>query len=163
MFIATVKVKNQGKLNQKLREIAAIRASVQVGFFADAKYDDGTPVASVAYTNEYGVNGNPARPFMHKTAKENIHKWVRGIRKNVTGTGINKSSVARAYKMAGMVAVGDIKKTIRQWPHGGNSRRTVEMKRRRGRSGKNLVPIDPEIVLIDTGKMISSVSYEVKA
>ena len=65
--------------------------------------------------------------------------------------------------MAGMVAVGDIKKTIRQWPPGGNSRRTVEMKRRRGRSGKNLVPIDPEIVLIDTGKMISSVSYEVKA
>lgn len=38
---------------------------VRVGFFATAKYPDGTPVTSVAAKNEFGI-GVPERPFMRR-------------------------------------------------------------------------------------------------
>lgn len=163
MFQAEVKLKNQDKLNKILKDMSIIRASVKVGFFSKSTYPDGTPVAAVAYYNEYGADGIPARPFMHKAAKANMNKWVKGIKNNIKGRGLNKASVENAYKMAGMVAVGDIKKTIKSWPPGGNSRATVQAKASRARSGKGTKGINPETVLIDTGKMISSVAYEVKS
>lgn len=46
---------------------------VRVGFFDDKRYDDGLPVAQVAYWNEYGTNvehGMPARPFMRPAVFE---------------------------------------------------------------------------------------------
>lgn len=158
-----VKIKDQGKLNAELKKLSVIRANVKVGFFASSTYPNGTPVAAVAYANEYGANGIPARPFMRKTVNKNIKKWVEGIRKNIKGLGLNRKSVELAYKRAGMVAVGDMKKTIKQWPPGGNKPATVARKKARAKSGKNTTAVDPETVLIDTGKMISSVAYEVKS
>lgn len=160
----TVNVKNvKGgeKLQQKLRELAAIKAQTKVGFLDRATYPDGTSVAYVAYLNEYGGR-HSARPFMKHTFKRNLKKWVRGIAANIKRTGASKAGIAKAYKMAGMVAVGDVKKTIKDWPAGGNAPATVKAKARRGRSNKKLAAINPQTVLIDTGRMISAVSYEVK-
>lgn len=156
------KITGGEKLQQKLREIAAIKAQAKVGFFDRATYPDGTSVAYVAYLNEYGGH-NPRRPFMKHTARKNIKKWVRGIQKNIKLGGMSKSNVKLAYERAAVVAVGDVKKTIKAWPPGGNAPATVKAKARRGRSGKNLEAINPETVLIDTGRMIGTVSYEVKA
>lgn len=160
---ARVDVKGNGaKLKAALRKIAECgKVSLDVGFFEDAKYPDGTSVAYVAYLNEYGGH-NPARPFMKQTAQKRMKTWAEGVAKNVEKTGVTPASVKRAFEMAGQVAVGDVKRTIKDWPPGGNAPSTVAAKARRARSGKNLVPINPETVLIDTGKMISSVAYEVK-
>ena len=166
---ARVDVKGNGaKLKAALRKIAECgKVSLDVGFFEDAKYPDGTSVAYVAYLNEYGGH-NPARPFMKQTAKKRMKSWAEGVGKNVKKTGVTPASVKRAFEMAGQVAVGDVKRTIKDWPPGGNKDSTVAAKRRRMRGGTydepkgNLVAIKPETVLIDTGKMISSVAYEVK-
>lgn len=48
------KITGGEKLQQKLREIAAIKAQAKVGFFDRATYPNGTSVAYVAYLNEYG-------------------------------------------------------------------------------------------------------------
>ncbi len=158
-----VKFKGQDKLNKKLKELSVIRASLKIGFFQNSTYPDGTPVAAVAYINEYGANNHPARPFMQKTATANMNKWVDGIAKNIKGAGkFNLNTVKTAYKMAGIVAVGDVKKTIKSWPPGGNSKQTVARKAKRAQAGKGTSAINPETVLIDTGKMISSVAYEVR-
>lgn len=56
-----VKFTGGDKLEQKLREIAAQAGkanTVRVGFLADATYPDGTPVALIAATNEYGGTVN---------------------------------------------------------------------------------------------------------
>ena len=76
--------------------------------------------------------------------------------------GMSRANVKRAYERAAVVAVGDVKKTIKAWPPGGNKESTVKAKARRARSGKNLQAINPETVLIDTGQMIGAVTYEVK-
>ena len=99
---------------------------------------------------------------MRRTVRRNLKKWVNGIRHNIKYGGLSRSNVLNAYRKAGIVAVGDVKKTIRSWEPGGNSPKTVAMKKRRGRSGKNTKAINPETVLIDSGLMISSVAYEVE-
>lgn len=160
MPTARVDIKGNGsKLKDKLRKIAALDdLELKVGFFENARYPDGTPVAYVGYLNEYGGH-NPPRPFMKRTAQRRMKNWARGVAKNIRRA--DRASLKRAYEMAGQVAVGDVKRTIKDWPPGGNAPSTVRAKARRARSGKNLVPINPETVLIDTGKMISSVAYEV--
>lgn len=57
------------------------KATVSVGFFENAKYEDGTPVAQVAYWNNFGtVRGNgfiPPRPFFSDTVRQNKNNWVK--------------------------------------------------------------------------------------
>ena len=160
MPTARVDIKGNGsKLKEKLREIANLdKLNLKVGFFENARYPDGTPVAYVGYLNEYGGH-NPPRPFMKRTAQRRMKSWSKGIARNFNRA--DRNSLKRAFEMAGQVAVGDVKRTIKDWPPGGNAPSTVAAKARRARSGKNLMPINPETVLIDTGKMISSVAYEV--
>ena len=161
MLTVDVKFTGQDKLNRKLRELAAIKANTKIGFFAKSKYPDGTPVAYVAYLNEMGIH-NPRRPFMRRTVRRNLKKWVNGIRHNIKYGGLSRSNVLNAYRKAGIVAAGDVKKTIQSWEPGGNSPATVKAKERRGRNGRNQRAINPEQVLIDTGRMIASVAYEVE-
>lgn len=158
-----VKVKGGEKLDAKLRKIAAIKAQTRIGFFEKAKYSDGTSVAYVAYLNEYGGH-NPPRPFLKRTFTKNIKNWVKGIKANL-GSGLSQAKVRRAYEMAGLKAVGDVKRTIKDWnpndPYP-NDNKTIAAKRHRARGGRGLEPINPDTVLIDTGRMIASVNYEVK-
>ena len=163
MPTARVDIKGNGsKLKDKLRKIAALDdLELKVGFFENARYPDGTPVAVVAYKNEYGADV-PPRPFMKRTAQRRIKAWSKGIAANFNRA--DKSSLKIAYSKAGQVAVGDVKRTIKDWSPTDprpNSPATIAAKARRARSGKNLMPINPTTVLIDTGKMISSVAYEV--
>ncbi|NPT59099.1 hypothetical protein [Paraburkholderia elongata] len=56
-----INFKGGDKLEQKLREIAekvGKANTVKVGFLEDATYSDGTPVALIAATNEYGGTVN---------------------------------------------------------------------------------------------------------
>lgn len=60
-------------LMAKLEKIAESMGggSVSIGYLENATYPDGTPVAAVAYWNEYGKPGQPARPsFRQMIAKE---------------------------------------------------------------------------------------------
>jgi hypothetical protein len=58
-----------------LKEIAERNlASVEVGFLEEATYPDGTPVAAVAYWNEYGSSG-PPRPFFRQMIEKEKATW----------------------------------------------------------------------------------------
>lgn len=156
-------IKGGEKLQKKLKSIAQARITANIGFLDRTTYPDGTGVATVAYLNEYGGH-NPPRPFLSRTRSNNIKKWVKGIKVNLQKAGISKASIANVYEMMAMVAVGDVKRTIADWPSSDpypNNPATIKAKARRGRSGKNIQAIDPTRVLIDTGRMIGAVGYEV--
>lgn len=161
-------IKMDKRLEKYLKEISSIRAQVKIGFFEGAKYPNGTPVAVVAFKNETGSGGNPRRPFMHRTLQKNQRKWVRGIASNLKGKRFARPAVKNAYSLCGQVAVGDIKETISSWPAGDprmNRKSTIMAKAeraKRGKRGRNSVPIDPSRALIDTGRMIASVTYKVE-
>ena len=51
---------------------------VAVGFMEGATYPDGTPVAAVAFWNEYGVpsHGQPPRPFFRNMIAKEASTWA---------------------------------------------------------------------------------------
>ena len=65
----TVKITGGRKLDKFLRTAGKGGVSgVRVGFFSTARYDDGTPVATVAAINEFGSReaNIPERPFFRQ-------------------------------------------------------------------------------------------------
>jgi hypothetical protein len=82
------------KLEAILADLAkkVSNASVlEVGFFEDATYPDGTPVALVAAVNEYGApsRGIPPRPFMRTTIAENSGHWGSDVAKLLAANGMD--------------------------------------------------------------------------
>lgn len=151
-------IKMDGKLNEHLKKVSAIRAQARAGFFRNSKYPDGTFVAVVAFQNETGANNVPRRPFMHRTLKDNQEKYVKGICANIKRFGrFDEDSVRSAYETCAQLMEGDIKRTIMDWLPSDprfNSPATIAEKRERGVE-------NPERALVDTGTMVGKVAHEV--
>jgi hypothetical protein len=67
-------------VNKVLTDIATRMGGgkVQVGFLEGATYPDGTPVAAVAFWDEFGHGGNfpsPPRPYFRVMIAKNSPKW----------------------------------------------------------------------------------------
>jgi hypothetical protein len=67
-------------VNKVLRDIARKMGNyeLRVGYLENAKYDDGTPVAAVAFWNEYGHGGNfpsPPRPTFGPMVSKESPEW----------------------------------------------------------------------------------------
>ena len=151
------------KLDKYAKQIRDAKYKTEVGFFKEATYADGKQVAYIAYLNEFGDH-NPPRPFMKRTAERCWDNWKKLFVSKLQNVVLNKDSIYAAHKAVGLQAEGDIKKTIQQWNPNDprpNTKATIRRKARRARGGKNLVPINPETVLIDSGVMISSVHSKV--
>ena len=72
-------VKRVGSLSAALSKYKDMNASVRVGVLENATYPDGTPVAMVAFWNEYGTRTSPVRAFFRTTVSENKKNWVLSV------------------------------------------------------------------------------------
>ena len=127
---------------------------LELGFFSTARYPDGTTVAEVAATQEFGDNPKsgpiiPERPFFRKAManyKRDMHKIIiRGIdrRKMV----IDK----RLGEALGIYGQDSIDESIRDLREPPLSDFTIEQRRARGTYSTK--------PLIDTATMVLAVSY----
>ena len=148
----TVTISGGNKLQAFLATVSKQKADAQVGFFEDAKYNDGTQVAQVAVDNEYGnpVEHRPPRPFMSDTVKFNKSKWFETFTKVINSQG-KDIDVRQALTTVALQAQGDVKMQITKanqyYP--ANAPFTIQKK------GK-------DSVLRDTNVMLNSVMFEVK-
>lgn len=63
------------RVTTRLQQLAAkMSGRVEVGFLEGATYPDGTPVAAVAFWNEFGASG-PPRPFFRTMIAEESPGW----------------------------------------------------------------------------------------
>lgn len=63
-------------LGDKLRSLSRrMSGAVEVGFLEGATYPDGTPVAAVAYWNEYGTATAPPRPYFRTMIENEKSTW----------------------------------------------------------------------------------------
>ena len=62
------------RLNTVVNRIQSQIASA--GWYSTSKYPDGTPVATVAVTQEYGASFIPQRPFFRTAIAANKKKWA---------------------------------------------------------------------------------------
>lgn len=72
-------MKKVGSLANALKKYSDMNASVRVGVLESATYPDGTPVAMVAFWNEYGTKTSPVRAFFRTTVSDQKKNWVLSV------------------------------------------------------------------------------------
>lgn len=121
---------------------------VSVGFMSGATYPDGTPVAAVAFWNEYGMpaRNQPPRPFFRQMIAVESPTWAYKMAKAAKGTNYDGP---RVLGLMGEDIKGALQKSINDLTTPALAPSTIAAK---GFSKP----------LIDTSHMINSVTYEVK-
>lgn len=118
---------------------------LEVGFFAEAKYESGIQVAAVARYNEFGTSKVPPRPFFRNAIKQNKNKWSKFLARE-----LSKNIGAKdALKKLGEMMRSDIVMSITRLKDPPNSPKTIKRK-------KSSNP------LINTGTLRRSVQYNVR-
>ena len=131
-------VERARRVNRKFR--------IQAGFFPDARYQTGEPVASVAVKNEFGYGNVPARPFM----REATHRMRKPLRRAL-GSQLNARTLSltqRDAEVVGLVMEDEIRTSIDTGNWAPNSPQTIARK-------------GSDKPLIDTGFMRMSVASKV--
>ena len=135
-------------VSKALEEIARKMGGgeVYVGFMEGATYPDGTPVAAVAYWNEYGGPGRPPRPFFRQMIAKESPTWAPKMAKLAKATNYDGPKV---LAMMGEDIKGALQQSINDFTTPALAESTVEAK---GFAKP----------LIDTSHMLNSVAYEVE-
>lgn len=119
-------------------------ASVRAGILETAIYPDGTPVAQVAFWNEYGTRTAPVRAFMRSTIDSDKDVWVENL-----GKLLQTQETGKALNVIGAEMAGSITQSILTFTEPPNAPYTIAKK------GFNKP-------LVDSGVMSRSVSWEVQ-
>lgn len=168
-------------VTRKLKEIAhKMSGSVSVGFLEGATYPDGTPVAAVAFWNEYGHAGpfpSPPRPFFRTMIEKEKPTWggkVAGLAKATDNNG------PKVLALMGEDIEGALKQSITELAEPALSPTTLMLRKKFGNSPENIKLSDvleaqkavargeqgatgtQAKPLVWTGNMLNSVNYEVK-
>jgi len=142
-----MELKGGDKLQQALSDIAdKMSGAAKAGFLENATYPDGTPVAAVAFWNEFGTTTIPPRPFFRTVIAEKSGEWADRLGKTAVHFEYDADKV---LNLMGQTIVEDIQQSIVGWTDPENAASTVAKK------GFNKP-------LIDTGTMQNSVDYEVE-
>lgn len=122
--------------------------SVEVGFMAGATYPDGTPVAAVAFWNEFGIpeRNQPARPFFRRMIAKESPSWAGKMARLAKASNYDG---AKVMALMGEDIKGALQQGINDFASPALAPSTVEAKG----FGKPL---------IDTSHMLNSVDYQVK-
>ncbi|MFV7280530.1 hypothetical protein ACNPG5_06255 [Citrobacter cronae] len=124
---------------------------LKVGFIDGATYPDGTPVAMVAATNEYGnpANNQPPRPFFRNAISDHETEWSEDIARGL-GKGLELEHV---LSVVGEKIAGDIVQSISTLMDPPLSAATIASRKSKGNESTK--------PLVDTKVMIRDVHYEV--
>ena len=154
-----VSVKKNPIVFEKLKKIKDAR--VRVGWFEESKYDDNTPVANVAFWQEYGTKrGIPERPFMRPAAFHNEKKWIALAKQEVAKCVESGKSLTLAMDKLGFMVQGDIQFEISSVYEPELKESTIKARLRR----KSVKKVTASLTkpLIDTGTMLASVQHKVE-
>jgi 5'-3' exonuclease len=138
------------KLLQELGKIG-----VEVGIGADKKYPNGPNIALIAAIHEFGSRRTPARPFFRPTIEAYKNTWANTIGKGAMAVLSGNITTENMMSQVGMMAVGDIKKTIIEMTQPPLSPQTIQLRLRAGNTSVKL--------LVDTGQLLNSIDSNVIA
>ena len=137
-------VKRVGSLSAALSKYKDMNASVRVGVLENATYPDGTPVAMVAFWNEYGTRTSPVRAFFRTTVSENKKNWALSVQNLMK----IHNDPKQVMGLIGKRMQEQIVQSINTWSDPPNAPYTIAKK---GSSKP----------LIETGVLMGSISFEV--
>lgn len=137
-------MKKVGSLANTLKKYSEMNASVRVGVLENATYPDGTPVAMVAFWNEYGTKTSPVRAFFRTTVSDQKKNWVLSVQNLMK----IHDDPKKVMGLMGEHMRGQIVQSINTWTDPPNAPYTVRMK-------------GFQKPLVDTGQLMRSISFEV--
>lgn len=137
-------MKKVGSLSTALSKYKEMNASVRVGVLENATYPDGTPVAMVAFWNEYGTRTSPVRAFFRTTVSEQKKNWVLSVQNLMK----MHNDPKQVMGLIGIHMQEQIVQSINTWSDPPNSAYTIAKK---GSSKP----------LIETEVLVGSISFEV--
>ena len=145
-------VKGGDKFEARLAAITAMvnnASEVRVGCLSEATYPDGTPVAMIAAIQDFGAPaaGIPPRPFFRNMIAKKSPEWPKAIRDLLKA---NQYDALRTLQQSGEAIAGQLRQSIVDTNDPPLAPATI---RRKGFSKP----------LVDTGHMLNSVNYQVKA
>ena len=161
-MVEVIRKSNQplwASLKQEGRKLDGIE--LKVGWFETNKYEDGTPVAYVATIQEFGYpKGNiPPRPFMRPTITREENNWRHIIEIEALQIFAGKSTATKLFEILGLIASGDIGKSIAAVFTPPLSPITIANRKFKRADKKTKGALDKP--LIDTGIMFETVTYKV--
>lgn len=137
-------------------------ARVRVGWFEESKYDDNTPIALVAFWQEYGTKkGIPERPFMRPAELKNKAKWEQIALQEIRKCIESGRPLTQAMAKLGLVVQGDIDREISTLTQPELSEKTIKARLRR--KGKKKATTSIQKPLIDTGAMLAALTNKVES
>lgn len=130
----------------------------KVGFFESAKYENGTPVAQVAVTQEFGdpEKNIPPRPFFRNAIAENQTAWKALVSKLIRAVVKGKITYHEAIEMIGLTAAGHVRKSISVLTAPALAESTIRARLRKRADGKTIGLLTKP--LVDSKIMINSVT-----
>ena len=133
------------------------KSKLEVGFFESAIYPDGTPVAYVAATHEFGNPAEyiPSRPFFRNAISQN-DGWKPLATKAMSAVVEGRIELNQALNQMGLKMAADVKDSITDGSYEALKQSTLDARQSRKRTQG--VASKP---LIDTGQMLQSVTYAV--
>jgi len=122
----------------------------KTGWFENATYPEGTPVAYVATIHEFGTSRIPARPFMRPAVADHGQEWIDQLGQGAKAALMGEMAPAQVLELVALQAAGDVAQKIQEVSSPALSPVTVA---RKGH-GKPL---------IETGQMFQSVTGKVES
>lgn len=123
----------------------------KIGWFPSAQYPDGTPVASVAATQEFGdpLQHIPARPFLRPTVNRDKDGWVDQLGKGVKEVLAGELDGHDVLDAIAAVGAQGVQKTISEIYTPALAPLTIELRQERGNTSTK--------PLVDTGHLLATV------
>lgn len=139
---------------KNLEELGKLNASI--GWHSTAKYPDGTPVALVAMTQEYGSEKKsiPPRPTMRPTIQSESKVWTQLAGQGIQAVAQGKRTAEQVMTALGEKAAGDVRQAISEIMEPKLADSTIAQRTRQG--------YKPDKPLVRTGLMLSTCTSEVE-
>lgn len=161
------KVTGGNKLKRFLNKVSSKinNKKLYVGFIKTATYPNGTTVPEVAAFNEFGTSTQPPRPFFRQMIARHKDDWPAYAANNLKN---NNYDVDRTYKQMGLLISGQLKESINTFSGAPLSPYTIAKKGGPKKAYLKLIglshwmPAGSAKQLVETGKMLDSIDFEVK-
>jgi len=153
-----------------VKGIASLQdAAVYVGIRqenGDKGHTPGEPatIATIATVHEFGSEHVPERSFLRSTVDENEKRYSEALSVGILAVASGETSAKKALEVVGAMAARDVKMGIRRGTHSEwrpLSEKYLKRKTTSKYTGRTKGKGTKSTILIDTGRMVNSIDYQV--
>ena len=127
----------------------------KVGWFESAKYPNGTPVAQVAYWQEFSIRDG-LRSFMRTTRAEKGNEWSANIKKGAKAIASGGETMFSVMEKVGLGVAGDIRKKISEIDSPALEQATIDARLRKMADGVTIGNLTKP--LVETANMMNTLT-----